>query len=99
MARADGAEADLDYGVAQQLLQRVDPRWLGGHTLLAGGPAPGAPPFAVGAEMLAVIGGLLARGPSVIAVDDVQWADRRSIQALTFVLRRLSVEPPLVLVL
>jgi DNA-binding CsgD family transcriptional regulator len=93
MARADRAEADLEYGVAQQLLQRVDPSLLAGRALLAGGPAPGASPFAVGADLLAVIGALLARGPVVMAVDDVQWADRPSVQALTFVLRRLSVEP------
>ncbi len=28
-----------------------------------------------------------------IVVDDVQWADRRSVEALTFTLRRLSVDP------
>jgi DNA-binding CsgD family transcriptional regulator len=98
LATADGAEADLEYGVAQQLLQRVDSQLPMGPALLAGGPAPGASPFAVGADMLAVIGRMLAKGPVVIAVDDVQWADRPSIQALTFVLRRLSVEPLLAVV-
>jgi len=84
--------------VAEQLRQRVDPHLLTGRALLAGGAAPGASPFAVGADLLAVIGALLARGPVVILLDDVQWADRPSIQALTFVLRRLSVEPLLALV-
>ena len=98
MAAADRAEADLEYGVAEQLRQRVDPHLLTGRALLAGGAAPGASPFAVGADLLAVIGAMLAGGPVVIGVDDVQWADRPSIQALTFVLRRLSVEPLLALV-
>src|SRR5262249_2131725 len=91
-------EADLEYGVAQQLLQRVDPHLLTGCAFLAEGPAPGASPFAVGADMLAVIGAILAGGPLVISVDDGQWADRPAIQALTLVLRRLSVEPLLALV-
>jgi len=62
MAAADRAEADLEYGVAEQLRQRVDPHLLTGRALLAGGAAPGASPFAVGADLLAVIGALLARG-------------------------------------
>jgi DNA-binding CsgD family transcriptional regulator len=99
VARADEAETDLDYGVAQQLLQRVDARLLKGRNLLDGGISFGASPFAVGAEMLAVIGETMAEGPVVIAVDDVQWADRASIQALAFVLRRLSVDPLLALVI
>ena len=41
---------------------------------------------------------MLTRGTVVVAVDDLQWADRPSVQALTFVLRRLSVEPLLAIV-
>jgi hypothetical protein len=92
-ARADRMEADLDYGVVEQLLQRVDPEILEGRRLLAGGVPSGASPFAVGAELLAVIGKVLAEGPVVLALDDVQWADRPSVLALTFLLRRLSVDP------
>ena len=36
-------------------------------------------------------------GPIAMVVDDVQWADRPSVDALSFMLRRLSVEPVLVL--
>ena len=97
--RADRAEADLDYGVVEQLLQRADPRLLEGRPLLVGGVPSGASPFAVGADLLAVVGKLLADGPVLLAVDDVQWADRPSVLALTFLLRRLSVEPLLALVM
>ena len=98
-ARADRAESDLDYGVVEQLLQRVDPRLLEERRLLAGGVPSGASPFAVGAELLATVGELLAEGPVVVSVDDVQWADRPSVLALTFLLRRLSVDPLLAIVM
>ena len=99
MGRADRAEIDLDYGVVEQLLQRVDPQLVVGRRLLAGGIPFGASPFAVGAELLAIVGKLLAEGPVVLAVDDVQWADRPSVLALTFLLRRLTVDPLLALIM
>ena len=97
--RADRSEADLDYGLVEQLLQRVDPELLEGRRLLASGVPSGASPFAVGAELLAVVGKVLAEGPVVLVVDDLQWADRPSVLALTFLLRRLSVDPLLALVM
>jgi DNA-binding CsgD family transcriptional regulator len=92
-ARADTAESDLDYGVVGQLLRGLSEGPPGAGPLAAGaaGPAP-APPFAVGAELLRLVGELLADGPVVIVVDDVQWADRRSVEALSFMLRRLSAD-------
>ena len=33
-----------------------------------------------------------------IFVDDLQWADRKSVEALTFMLRRLSVDPVIAVV-
>ena len=97
--RADRAETDLDYGLVAQLLQRVDPQLLEGRRLLVDGVPVGASPFAVGAELLAIVGKLLAEGPVVVSVDDVQWADRPSVLALTFLLRRLTVDPLLALIM
>jgi DNA-binding CsgD family transcriptional regulator len=91
-ARADQAEADLDFGLVDQLLRAA------GGAVPAGPPAGGgAGPssFAVGAHLLEVVGGRRAAGPVAIVVDDLQWADRRSAEALTFTLRRLSVDPVL----
>ena len=34
-----------------------------------------------------------------IVIDDLQWADRRSVEALTFMLRRLSVDPVIAVVI
>jgi hypothetical protein len=53
----------------------------------------------VGARLLEVVGEQLATGPVAVVVDDVQWADRRSVEALTFMLRRLSVDPVLAIVI
>jgi len=54
--------------------------------------------FAVGAHVLEVVGEQQATAAVAIVVDDVQWADGRSVEALTFVLRRLSVDPVLTMV-
>jgi hypothetical protein len=57
--------------------------------------------FAVGARLLEVVGEQMATGPTgsvAIFIDDLQWADRKSVEALTFMLRRLSVDPVLAVV-
>jgi tetratricopeptide (TPR) repeat protein len=57
--------------------------------------------FAVGARLLEVVGEQQAQKATAavaIVVDDLQWADRRSVEALTFMLRRLSVDPVIAIV-
>ena len=61
--------------------------------LPAGGTDLPVSSFAVGAQLLEVVGGQQDTGPVAIVVDDLQWADRSSVEALTFMLRRLSVDP------
>src|SRR5271154_6637137 len=91
-ARADQAEADLDFGIVDQLLRA------------AGGVVPTATPngtassFSVGAGLLEVVGEQQAAAASAIVIDDLQWADRKSVEALTFMLRRLSVDPVIAIV-
>jgi AAA ATPase domain len=48
---------------------------------------------AVGLAVLAALRGCLAEGPVMVAVDDVQWLDEASLEALTFALRRISGGP------
>jgi len=90
-ARGDQAEADLDFGLADQLLRAA------GAVFPAFPPAggTGSPPssFAVGARLLQAVGEQQATGAVAIVIDDVQWTDRRSVEAVTFMLRRLSVDP------
>jgi DNA-binding CsgD family transcriptional regulator len=96
-ARAGQAEADLDFGLAHQLLRAAGE--VSGPGLAAGGDGPPVSSFAAGALLLEVVGELGAGGPVAIVVDDLQWADRRSVEALTFMLRRLSVDPVIAVVI
>ncbi len=97
-ARADPGEADLDYGIVEQLLRGVDAQVLARYPLL-GGDIARSSPFAVGAQLLGVVGDRQAGGPVALVIDDVQWADRRSVEALSFVFRRLSVDPVMVVLI
>jgi DNA-binding CsgD family transcriptional regulator/antitoxin (DNA-binding transcriptional repressor) of toxin-antitoxin stability system len=95
-ARADPSEADLGYGIVEQLLRGVDRRVLARYPFLAGDVVKSSP-FAVGAQLLGVIGDQQADGPVALVIDDVQWADRRSVEALSFMFRRLSVDAVVVI--
>jgi DNA-binding CsgD family transcriptional regulator len=50
-------------------------------------------PRAIGAGVLGVVRALARGGPVLVAVDDVQWLDTASAQALSYAVRRLQVEP------
>ena len=80
---------------------------------LAGLPAPqrhaletvfglstGSPPdrFFVGLAVLSLVSEAAQAGPLLCVVDDAQWLDRDSAQALAFVARRLSAESVAILV-
>jgi DNA-binding CsgD family transcriptional regulator len=88
-ARADQAEADLDFGLVDQLFRSAG----GPVPAILPGAGPAASAFTVGAQLLQVVGELATAAPTVILVEDLQWADRNSLDALTFMLRRLSVDP------
>jgi DNA-binding CsgD family transcriptional regulator len=90
-ARADPSESDAELGVVGQLLRGVEDRILRRYPLLRR-EVDSSSSFAVGAQMLGVVGDLQADGPVVLVVDDMQWADSRSAEALSFMLRRLSAD-------
>ncbi|MGO8960048.1 MAG: AAA family ATPase [Streptosporangiaceae bacterium] len=48
---------------------------------------------AVGLAVLACLRACAAAGPVVVAIDDVQWLDEASVDALAFALRRLGAGP------
>jgi DNA-binding CsgD family transcriptional regulator len=95
-ARGDQAETNLDFGIVDQLL------WAAGDAVptvpSTGGAGPAVSSFAVGAHLLEVVGGQQTTGAVALLIDDLQWADRRSVEALTFMLRRLSVDAVLAVV-
>lgn len=89
-AIGDPSEADLPYGVIGQLSRHVDRAVLQEFPLLAEVPSAETNPHVVGGQLLLLLGALQESGnPVAVVVDDVQWADRLSVQTLGFVLRRL----------
>ena len=58
---------------------------------LAAGPPPDR--FLVGLGVLSLLSGVAGERPLVCLVDDEQWLDRASAQALGFVARRVAADP------
>jgi DNA-binding CsgD family transcriptional regulator/tetratricopeptide (TPR) repeat protein len=102
VARATGAESEMELAFAgvQQLcapiLDRLDhlPRPQRNALRLAFALSEGAPPdrFLVALAVLSLLSDVAEERPLVCLVDDVQWLDRASAQALAFVARRLLAE-------
>ena len=102
-ARPSGAEAQLSFAALIDLLHEVDSAELHGlpapqlHALqvalLRAEPTGvGAEPHAIAVGVLNALRALAADAPLVVAVDDVQWLDPPSADALTFAARRLQDE-------
>jgi len=94
VASGEQAEAAMPFGVVQQLSAEVaaaSPGAAAAPDLLVGDPCPDADPLAVGGEVRALISGLQRRqAAAVVVVEDLQWADLPSAQALLFACRRLG---------
>ena len=58
---------------------------------LSAGPAPDR--FLVGLAVLGLVSEVAAEQPLICVVDDEQWLDRASVQALGFAARRLAADP------
>ncbi|MET0886059.1 MAG: ATP-binding protein, partial [Mycetocola sp.] len=94
-AIADQNEADLPYGVLNQLLRQVDdPDEL--EPTLRGGIAPDVPAMVAGAALLNLIDN--SEGATCVTIDDAQWLDQRSADALWFAGRRSFRDRLLVLI-
>jgi DNA-binding CsgD family transcriptional regulator len=102
VARATGVESEMELAFAglhqllAPVLDRLDrlpgPQREALRTAfgLSGGPAPDR--FLVGLAVLGLVSEVAAERPLVCVVDDEQWLDRASVQALGFVARRLAAE-------
>jgi DNA-binding CsgD family transcriptional regulator len=58
---------------------------------LAAGPPPDR--FLIGLAVLSLLSGMAGERPLICLIDDGQWLDRASAQALGFVARRLAADP------
>ncbi|GGX54248.1 LuxR family transcriptional regulator [Streptomyces minutiscleroticus] len=82
-AAGEEAESALDFGLLERLLG-TRARWPDAH--------------AAGAALLEALDeAQTERAPVALAVDDAQWADQPSLQALAFAVRRLRADRVLVL--
>jgi DNA-binding CsgD family transcriptional regulator/Tfp pilus assembly protein PilF len=94
-AGCDAGEQGIAYEMVAQLARRLPmPR-----------PRTAVPslvrlldPAAAGVDLLGLIGAAQLDQPVAVVVEDIQWADRESVRALGFVLRRLFDERVLTLV-
>ena len=100
-ARPSGAEAELSFAALTDLLEDVESEALAGLpvpqrralevALLRAAPEAGpAEPRAIGLAFLNALRALSADEPLLIAIDDVQWLDASSEDALAFAARRLG---------
>ena len=98
------SESDLSFAGLSDLLAGVLPAAAGQvpapqrealEVALLLRPVGQEPPTArsVGLAVLAVLRACAAEGPVLVAIDDVQWLDGASRDALTFALRRLASGP------
>ena len=100
------SEQDLAFAGLHQLLRpvldRVDglPGRQAGALLsafaLAAEPVP-PDPLLTGIAVLTLLSALADDAPLLVTVDDVQWLDRGSLDALAFAARRLASEPVVLL--
>jgi DNA-binding CsgD family transcriptional regulator len=103
VVRATGVESEMELAFAglhqllSPVLDRLDrlpvPQREALRTAfgLSAGPAPDR--FLVGLAVLGLVSEAAAERPLICVVDDEQWLDRASMQALGFAARRLAADP------
>ena len=62
------------------------------------GPAAPASRFAIGAALIGLLGGAAEDQPVLVLVDDAQWLDQPSLEAILFAARRLRADGVAVLI-
>jgi hypothetical protein len=104
-ARGVESEAELAFAALADLLRPIlsliesipEPQAAALAGALALGPPAAADRFASCAATFSVLAAAAAEKPLLVLVDDAQWIDRSSAEAILFAARRLEVEPALVL--
>jgi DNA-binding CsgD family transcriptional regulator/tetratricopeptide (TPR) repeat protein len=103
VARAPGVQSEMELAFAglhqlcAPMLGHLDgiPRPQQDALRIAFGLAAGPPPdrFFVGLAVLSLLSEVATERPLICVIDDEQWLDRASAQALGFVARRLAADP------
>jgi DNA-binding CsgD family transcriptional regulator len=104
-ARGIESEAQIPFASLLELLRPAlgmlekipRPQAVALEGALALRPGPAQDRFAVGAATLSLLAAYAEEGPVAVLVDDAQWLDRPSSQALLFAFRRLLADPIAVL--
>jgi predicted ATPase len=103
VARATGVQSEMELAFAglhqlcAPMLDQADrlpvPQREALHTAL--GISAGPPPdrFLVGLAVLSLLSEVAGERPLICVIDDEQWLDRASAQALGFAARRLAADP------
>jgi DNA-binding CsgD family transcriptional regulator/cell pole-organizing protein PopZ len=94
-ARCDESEASLPFGAISQILCHVNgtAERIG---FLCNSSAPQLTPTQVGADLLQMLCAAQEVQPVALIIDDLQWVDDASAEAIAFVLRRLHAGKVLV---
>jgi DNA-binding CsgD family transcriptional regulator len=100
-ARGIESEAQIPFGSLLELirpaltmLDRIpEPQAAALEGALALRPGTAHDRFAVGAATLSILAAYAEQAPVAVLVDDAQWLDRSSAQALLFAFRRLVADP------
>jgi len=100
-ARGIESEAQIPFGSllelirpALRMLEKIpEPQAAALEGALALRPATARDRFAVGAATLSLLAAYAEEGPVLVLVDDAQWLDGSSAQALLFAFRRLVADP------
>ena len=100
VARASDAETGMPFAALVDLLEDVDPEELAplpgpqrnalDVALYRAHPTDALQPHAIAVGLLAALRSLAVRGRVLVAVDDSQWLDRASEEALSYAARRLD---------
>jgi DNA-binding CsgD family transcriptional regulator len=107
--RAEGSESEsrLAFSALHQLLRPVSDRVeelperqrAAIRDAFGAGPATAEPdPMLIGVAVLSLFSALGDQGRVLVVLDDAQWFDRASLDALSFAARRLEGEPVTVLI-
>src|ERR1700733_444406 len=103
VVRAAGGESEMELAFAglhqllAPLLDRLEglpgPQQEALRTAFGQSAGPAPDRFLVGLAVLGLVSEVAGQRPLVCVVDDEQWLDRASVQALGFVARRLAADP------